>query len=255
MSKNNHAPVWVSQNYLTSAKTIQRLINKTSISASDHIVEIGPGKGHITALLLRRCQKLSAVEIDKTLHSKLQTKFENASNLKLYCHDFVKWPLPAGPYKIFANIPFNRTTDIIRKLAGSKNPPAEAWLIMEKGAAKRFMGVPRENALSLTIKPLYDMCIAYHFRREDFHPMPGVDVVMLHMKQKTPWDIPLPQLVRYQRFISTATKNGGLARVFTKKQLSKARREAGLNDNTSAEILYIQWLCLFRCCVMFARNC
>ena len=257
MSKNNCPPVWVSQNFLTSAKTIQRLIRKTSITATDHVIEIGPGKGHITGALLRRCKKVSAIEIDKNLYDKLLYKYEAADKLKLYHQDFLKWSLPtAGQYKVFANIPFSHTTDIIMKLTRAINPPTEAWLVVEKGAAKRFMGIPRENMRSLFLKPLFDMRVIYHFAREDFHPMPGTDVVMLHIKRKAINDIPRPQWQSYQSFISRATKNNGngLAHLFTKKQWTKARKLAGLNDQISGEILYIQWLCLFRCYKGYARK-
>ena len=250
MSKNNRSPVWVSQNFLTSAITIRRIIRKTTISQSDHVIEIGPGKGHITNALLQHCKKVSAIEIDKSLYDKLCIKYEAMQNLKLYHQDFLQWNLPvAGSYKVFASIPFNHTTSIIIKLAQAPNPPTEAWLVMEKGAAKRFMGVPRESARSLSLKPLFDMRVVYHFAREDFHPMPGTDVVLLHIKMKAPHDLPRPEWRRYQNFISNAIKNngGGVARLFTKKQWTNARKLAGINDRHSGEILYIQWLCLFRC--------
>lgn len=149
MSKNNNPknkpPVWVSQNFLTNYKTIERLLHKTSIIPNDHVIEIGPGKGHATSRLLQGCRKVTAVEIDKSLYDRLKEKFTDAENLDLYHHDFLQWRLPSsGKYKVFSNIPFCHTTDILRKLTESKNPPIEAWLTMEKGAAKRFMGKPRK---------------------------------------------------------------------------------------------------------------
>ncbi|MCL2572601.1 MAG: 23S ribosomal RNA methyltransferase Erm [Defluviitaleaceae bacterium] len=255
MSKNINPPVWVSQNFLTGGRTISRLISKTSINESDHIVEIGPGKGHITQALLIHSKKVSAIEIDKNLYRKLQVKFDTSLQLKLYNQDFLKWNLPTtAPYKVFANIPFSHTTAIIKRLTESKNPPTDAWLIMEKGAAKRFMGIPCENLRSLMLKPLFDMNIIYHFRREDFHPMPKVDVVMVHLKQKATRDISLSQWKIYCNFITSALGNSGLTRIFTKKQLSRACRDAGLSDITSAEILYIQWLCLFRCYDIYVKR-
>ena len=257
MSKNNRPPVWVSQNFLTSAATIRRLIRKTTITPHDHVIEIGPGKGHITGALLAHCKQVSAIELDKDLYNKLRIKYEATENLKLYHQDFLQWHLPAaGPYKVFANIPFSHTTGIIMKLTQAPNPPTEAWLVVEKGAAKRFMGQPRENTRSLSIKPLFHMRVIYHFAREDFHPMPGIDVVLLHIKMKAPHDLPRPEWRRYQNFITNATKDngGGLARLFTKKQLTNARKLAGINDRHSGEILYIQWLCLFRCYERYAAG-
>jgi len=255
MSKNSQPPIWVSQNFLTSTRTIRKLICKTSITASDHIVEIGPGKGHITGVLLQTCQKVSAIEIDKNLYEKLLYKHEKSGKLKLYHQDFLKWSLPAtDPYKVFANIPFNHTTDIIMKLNNAINPPTEVWLVVEKGAAKRFMGIPHENTRSLSLKPHFHMRVVHHFAREDFHPMPGIDVVLLHMKMKEACDIPRPERRRYQNFIYNASKNNGtgLTRLFTKNQWTKARKLAGISDQHSGEILYIQWLCLFRCYTNYA---
>jgi 23S rRNA (adenine-N6)-dimethyltransferase len=61
----------------------------------------------------------------------------------------------------------------LRKLTESKNPPTEAWLTMEKGAAKRFMGTSRESLRSLMIKPVFDLEIIYHFRRRIFIRSPA----------------------------------------------------------------------------------
>ena len=140
-SSGGKAPLWVSQNFLTSYQTIKRILDRSTLGTNDHVIEIGPGRGHITSLLIKKCQKVTAVEIDKKLYDTLFEKFNDTENLRLYNQDFLKWQLPvSGAYKIFANIPFSHTTAILRKLTESRNPPNEAWLTMEKGAAKRFMG-------------------------------------------------------------------------------------------------------------------
>ncbi len=253
-SSGKAAPLWASQNFLTSRVVIERLLAKTTIGPLDHVVEIGPGKGHSTAGLIERSGKVSAVELDGRLFEALRTKFAGIEKLRLYRGDFMSWQLPAaGAYKVFANIPFSCTTAIIKKLAGCTNPPREAWLTMEKGAAKRFMGSPRETLGSLMLKPVFELRIVYHFRREDFHPAPGVDVVLLHLKRKTPPDITRGQMRAYERFLSCGLGAGcaGLRRILSAKQLTYALREANVpRDFTPDEVLYTQWLCLFRC---FAR--
>lgn len=250
-------PAWVSQNYLTSHRIIQRLMRRTTLDASDHVIEIGPGKGHTTGALLKRCRMVTAVEVDQKLYTALARKFDDCPNLKLYRRDFLQWKLPtAGNYKVFSNIPFCHTTDILRKLTACKNPPTEAWLTMEKGAAKRFMGTPCETLQSLLIKPAFDLDIVYHFQREDFHPKPGVDVVLLRLKRKYPPDIPPSQMRGYAKFISVClnVNKAGLRRYFTKRQLSRALREAGIHNELPGEILYVQWLCLFRCRCQYAAR-
>jgi len=210
-----------SQNFLTSGRVIRRIVSLADLNESDHVVEIGPGKGHITGALLARCARVTAIELDPKLYAGLREKFAGAPNLRLAHGDFLDWRPPRGAYKVFANIPFNRTTDIVRRLTGGPCPPEEAWLVMEKGAAKRFLGLPSENLSSLSLKPWFEGEVVYHFRREDFHPMPAVDAVLLHLKRRTAADI-------------TPAQRGAWMR-FTAARLPTAR-----------DTLYIQWLCLFR---------
>ena len=217
MSKQNT----LSQNFLTSGQVIRRVVGLANLRADDHVIEIGPGKGHITGALLLRCGQVTAVELDPVLYTYLQGKFADSPNLRLVRGDFLALPLPKGHYKVFANIPFSRTTDIVRKLALSPRPPEEAWLVMEKGAAKRFLGRPHENLSSLSLKPWFEGEVLYHFRREDFHPMPAADAVLLHLKRRPAADLAPAQRGAWLRF--------------TAARLPATR-----------DTLYIQWLCLFR---------
>jgi len=246
--RNSAVPFSVSQNYLTSARTIRKLLRLTSIDKSDHVIEIGAGKGHITRELVNVCQSVSAFEIDNRLSEQLQEALSHADNLRLSNSDFLKATLPkSGQYKVFSNIPFSITTDIVRKLTSANNPPQEAWLVMEKGAARRFMGNPQDSLISLCIKPFFDIEIIHYFSRQDFHPAPSVDVVLLHLTKKEQPDIPAAQRKSYSDFVEKGIKYG-IYRSLTKRQVSTALRLARLpHIKESGTILYIQWLCLFRC--------
>ena len=249
ITNRQHPPVWVSQNFLTCKKIISRLIKLATITKNDYVIEIGPGKGHITDILYENSRKLSAIEIDEKLYSRLLAKYRGVKNIKFYNQDFLKWGLPTSEeYKIFANIPFSITSEIVKKLTQCKNSPQDAWLIMEKGAAKRFCGKPDENLQSLMLKPFFDLNIVYYFSREDFHPSPAVDVVLLHISRRKEPDV--INRNAYYHFISHGIKFGlfGKQSLLTKRQISTALRHAKLNPiGASGEILYIQWLCLFRC--------
>ncbi len=248
IAKGAKAPLWVSQNFLTSRSVIHSALSKTTLGKRDHVIEIGPGKGHITEKLACRAKRVTAVELDGGLFAKLALRFAGADNVVLIQNDFLRFVLPkSGGYKVFSSIPFSITTAIVRKLTEAHNPPTEAWLVMEKGAAKRFMGTPRESLRSLVLKPFFEMEIVFRFSREDFHPKPACDVVMLQLKRKARPDIPLGLRPDFERFVQAAL-SGGLYRLLSKKQVSRALKEAGLsNDVVPEEMRYIQWLCLFRC--------
>lgn len=245
----------VSQNFLTSRRIIDRLINKTDLSSTDTVLEVGAGKGHITKALSDKCKNVISYEIDDRLFAKLKPQLNK--NVRLYLCDFLKCSLPKCRYKVFANIPFSRTTEIMRKLTNTENPPEIAWLIMEKGAAKRFCGLPNDNLQSLLLKPFFDLKIIWHFDRNDFHPAPNTDVVMLQIKKKKPSDIKYYEKNDYTEFISHSLKNGiyGSRALLTKKQISAALRLAKLAMiPKTGDISYIQWLCLFRCRMKYKKH-
>lgn len=98
--------LWVSQNFLTGQAVIRRMLDQAVLSKADHVVEIGPGKGHITAALAQRCGRVSAVEMDRRLYDRLCRMFPPGGPVRLYHQDFLTWPLPKGDYVVFANILF-----------------------------------------------------------------------------------------------------------------------------------------------------
>ena len=247
--KNNSFDYSVSQNFLTSKKTINRIIGLSSIDKSDFVYEIGAGKGHITYELAKRCKSVKAIEIDKTLHAKAQERSLHQNNVHIVHGDFLRSHLPAHEYKIFSNIPFCITAKIIDKILSASTMPSEAWLVMQKGAAKRFCGLPYENKSSLILKPFYDASIVYHFQNSDFHPSPKTKCVLVHFKLKEKPDIEKMYYNKYKKFITTCAKDGhyDFNRVFTKNQLHSAKKAAGIQDKQDGRILYVQWLCLFRC--------
>ena len=232
----------ISQNFLTGGRIIRRLLSLTDLTVQDTVLEIGAGKGHITRALAESCGHVLTCEVDPRLASRLHGMLPD--NVRLHQGDFFRMPLPRRPYKVFANIPFNLTTAIIRRLTDSPNPPQAAWLIMEKGAAMRFCGAGRESQASLALKPWWDVSIVYHLRREDFHPMPSVDCVLLEMRRKEQPDIPEKERSLWNRFIEQ-TSRCGLRGMLTPRQISAALRQAHIP--MSATMRYVQWLCLFRC--------
>ena len=248
MSKNTgSAPLWAGQNFLTGAGEIRRLLALSDISSQDLVIEIGPGKGHITRELLSCCGKLLAVELDPALCARLAERFAGEPKLSLFRGDFLKMSLPKGKYKVFANIPFSHTTEIIRRLTQAPNPPTAAWLVVELGAAKRFVGAGRENLSSLSLRPFYQARIAAKISRTQFHPAPRVDAALLELCRRSGPDLPLGQCQSYQVFLERAWKRG-LNGMLTKKQISTALRLADLPPLArDANLEYVQWLCLFRC--------
>lgn len=244
--RSSPPPLWTGQNFLTSGRTIRRLLACTDIGPEDLVVEIGPGKGHITRELLPRCGRVLAAELDPALCARLRERFAGEARLRLWQGDFLSMPLPREPYKVFANIPFSRTTDILRRLTQGPNPPVCAWLVVELGAAKRFAGQGKPGLSALALAPFFQVRVAAPVPREQFHPAPRVDAALLELRRRSDPDLPPSQRQAFRRFLEQGLGRGARS-LLTRGQIASALGRAGLPlPADDANMKYVQWLCLFR---------
>lgn len=143
----------VSQNFITSKNTIYKLIKNKYIQKW-FCYWNWTRKRSYNRSFMWKSYWVTAIELDRSLYGNLINKFKSKNNVTLINKDFLNWKLPKKrEYKVFSNIPFYITTKIIKKLLLEElNSPTDMWLVMEKGSAKRFMGIPRESKLSLLLK-------------------------------------------------------------------------------------------------------
>lgn len=120
--------IFGSQNFLTSRRLLERIVRKSTITKNDIVLEIGTGKGHLTEVLCQRAEFVYSVEIDQSLFERAKERLKKKGNLKMICGDFLNYHLPnKRKYKVFANIPYYITTDIVKKLTEDAHPPSEMW--------------------------------------------------------------------------------------------------------------------------------
>ena len=110
-----------SQNYINNQQLVNKLLEFVDFEPIKTILEIGPGKGIITNVLIKQNKKIIAIEADQKLFSELQKKYANVTNLSLIHTDFLKYTTPNEPFIIVSNIPFNITASIIRKITGEQS--------------------------------------------------------------------------------------------------------------------------------------
>ncbi len=92
---------------------------------------------------------------------------------------------------MFASIPFNITTAIVTRLTTASCPPDDTYLVVQREAANKFLGKPRESLYAVLLKPWFELDIVHLFRRSDFVPTPHVDVVMLRLRKRGPFIVSL----------------------------------------------------------------
>lgn len=245
-----------SQNFLKDKALIRNLLDKSSIRAKDLVYDIGAGQGIITDELIRKQAKVISFEIDSNLYNKLKEKYQNNPSIQLINGDFLSSTLPNRQYKIFSNIPFNITSAIVKKLVFDRNPPEEAYLIIQKEAAKKFMGKPLDKSnslLSILIQCIFDLTIFHEFKRSDFFPTPNVDVVMLKIKHLEQPHVVEKDKDMFYDFVTFAFNQfepnilQGLKKVLTKQVIIRVSKEYTFSVSSKpSELDFKHWLALFQ---------
>jgi 23S rRNA (adenine-N6)-dimethyltransferase len=242
-----------SQNFITDATLVQKLLDLTDISTTDTVIEIGAGKGIITQKLAQKCKNVVALEIDKELMPKLSQTLSSFKNVTLINDDFLNAKLPKETYKVFSNIPFEFTSRIMSKLFFEGNPPKSSYLIMQNEAANIYLGKPRETQKSLLLKPLFSISIFYQLNKWDFKPMPAVDSEMLEIKKLTQPLLAENTYTDYKDFVvygtgqSKLTLKRNLNKIFTGEQFYRLSQNLGFDKEAKPlDLNCDQWLGLFK---------
>ncbi len=253
---NHSLPIHYSQNYLTCNGLINRLLQQSSIGSNDEVLDIGAGKGIITKALLDLGCRVIAVELDQKNILHLKKQFENEKRCTLIFGDFLELPLPEGIYKIFSNIPFFITSDVLNKITQAKNPPIDTYLILQKQAAVKYCGAMKTTLKSLLLKPRFNMMIVHQFSRNDFSPRPNVDIVLLHIQKRNIDELTIREFEVYRDFICYCYKNNKTfpKRIFTYRQLKELRKKHSLINYRTSEMGYEEWIILFRCFLQYVSN-
>ncbi len=252
MSALRQRRIAYSQNFLRSPHLVDRLLDRSGIVAGDLVIEVGPGRGVITERLAGRCRQVLAVEKDPLLVEDLRQRFAHAANVALFASDFLNFPLPLTSYKVFANIPFNITAAIVGKLTSGASPPVDAYLGVQREAAARFLGAPRETLTAVLLKPWFEPTVVHRFRSADFVPAPGVEVVLLRLRRReeplvAPDDAALfGDLVTYAFTAWQPTVRDALTLVLPERTVAEIERVAAATlDRPPRAVPFATWLTLF----------
>lgn len=151
-------------------------------------VEIGPGLGYLTSSLLRKFEKVIAVEYDSDLARKMPGSFPG-TNLTVVNEDILKYDFSGinEPYVIAGNIPYYITSPIIRKVLTLTDKPRRVVLLVQKEVAERIVN-DKETMLSLFVKNYAKVTAGMVVPKEEFVPVPKVDSQVIVME---PYERPL----------------------------------------------------------------
>lgn len=171
------------QNFLTDRNMAKKIVGLLELTASDYVIEIGPGTGALTVLLLETGANLTCIEIDQRAIVTLNNKFptDKFNNLTIYNDDFIKFDLKEEiknrRVKIIGNLPYYLTSNILFKIFECNLSIDRAILTMQKEVAQRLTAKIRTKdygILTVALNLLGKAKMEFNIPPSCFFPKPKV---------------------------------------------------------------------------------
>ena len=175
------------QYFLRSRSVLQKVVTALPVSSDVVVLEVGPGKGALTACILERYSSVVAVEKDSVLVGALHERFADVISrgaLTVVDGDVRDgaWLEVVGerPYVVIANIPYYLTGSLIKDLLTSSHPPVGLSLVVQKEVAERIVRRDgKESLLSLSVQLFGTVRYVVTVPRRSFSPQPSVDSAVI----------------------------------------------------------------------------
>ncbi len=247
------------QNFLIDEFTIKEIVNKAEVSKEDLIIEIGPGLGNLTSLLLETAGKVICIELDKKMIDLLNNRFSLYNNFELINNDILKVNLHEiinqnsnfKSVKVVANLPYYITTPIIMKLLENKLNLKSITVMVQKEVALRLAEKPggkETGSITYSINYYTNPEIILYVSKECFIPSPKVDsaVLKLNLLNKPKVDVQDEKLFfkiiktaflqKRKTLINSLSNNG----IENKETLEKILNKLNINPKIRAEELSLE---------------
>lgn len=184
------------QNFLINPQIKQRIVNAANLQPKDIVLEIGPGVGAITSILLTHKIKLIAIEVDKRLAELLTTKLKTYNNFTLYNIDALKvdWDKILFEYtqssdvKLVANLPYSISSLLVLKIIRSQLI-SQATIMVQKEMADRLcakVGTHSYNMFTILVQLFLDVQKLFDVDPSNFSPKPKVQSCVIQLTKKQP---------------------------------------------------------------------
>ena len=214
------------------------LIREAGVRPDELVLDLGAGGGRLTAELARCARRVIAVELDPRLAARLDHRWANVAVVRA---DAAAVQLPRDRFRVVANLPFDRTNDILRHLLDDPLVPlVRADLIVEWGVAVK-RGLPWPSTVRGVVwGAWYSMSVARRLPRTAFHPQPSVDAGVLVLTRRRQPLVPARCSERYAAFVAAGFRHGIRA-----VAPSSAARRLGLSGLRPRDLDAHQWAALF----------
>lgn len=192
------------QNFLTDAVHLAKIVEIAGLTPTDTVLEVGPGPGVLTRLLVEQAGRVIAVELDPHMVNLLKNEYGHWANLTVVEADILQTdlssllgvteggeklptsnpqpPTPNSHYKVVANLPYYITSAVIRHLLETTPRPERVVVTVQKEVAQRMVAKPGQMSLLAVSVQFYGQpVLAHHIPAGAFFPAPKVDSAVVRI--------------------------------------------------------------------------
>ena len=174
------------QHFLNDPRILGRIVDALELSGAELVIEIGPGRGALTELLLPRVRRLYAIEYDRALAELLRRRHDGDARITVVERDVLEvnlGELAGGSYLVAGNVPYYITTPIL--FHGLTRPrPERAVYLVQREVAERVVASPgsREyGALSTNVQAVAGAELLFRVPAGAFRPPPKVESAVVRI--------------------------------------------------------------------------
>ncbi len=199
------------QNFLTDVNIVRKIVNTANVDENTSVIEIGPGIGALTEILLEQANDVTAVEIDQRLIPILEQTFSE-ENFQVINQDFLNIKpeelrslVQKDKVKVVANLPYYITTAIITKILLEMPFIDELYIMVQKEVAERIAADSRTkkyNSLSVFCQTISEVNYEFTVKKTVFDPVPKIDSAIISFKRKEH----NVNILEFEKFVQNAFK-------------------------------------------------
>jgi 16S rRNA (adenine1518-N6/adenine1519-N6)-dimethyltransferase len=195
MAGGEYAKKRFGQHFLHDQRVIGRILAALDPRAGDRIVEIGPGRGALTAPLLAKVGTLEVVEIDRDVIEPLRAACgENVGGLEIHrgdalAFDFAGLAQPGQKLRLIGNLPYNISTPLLFHLLEQAHAVQDMLFMLQKEVVDRMAALPDEDAygrLTVALAARAEVVHLFDVGPGAFNPPPKVDSAIVRLVPRPP---------------------------------------------------------------------
>ena len=198
------------QNFLIDPNIVKKIYRTIGPIDSDNILEIGPGEGVLTKIILPEVNKMVSIEIDPVLVNKLNNS-NRLKKLKVVNKDILKTNIYDldidNPVRVIGNIPYNITSQIIFWLIEQLDYWSDAFIMVQKEVAHRLIakvGTKEYSRLTVVVGAYLDVDYCFTIPPTVFIPKPKVDSAFIRFTKKRNALIEDHKYIRFNKLVRAA---------------------------------------------------